>query len=557
MKRLLVLPLLFLLLFSACVKKPGVERPKLVVGLVIDQMRWDYLYRYADKYGNDGFKRLLREGFSCENTMINYLPANTGPGHTCIYTGSVPSIHGIAGNNWIDDSGKRWYCVDDSNYHSVFGNTAMSPNTMITTTITDELKLATNFNSRVFGVAIKDRGSILPAGHLGNGAYYYNDTLGIFTTSNFYPKKYQNPGWLQAFNKRKLPDSLTKLNWLLLYPKADYTQSFEYTAYSGKLCKAEKIPAFPHIIDTLDDTNRYAALKTMPAGNTYTLEMAKGCAEGEQLGKGDYTDFLAVSLSSTDYMGHTYGPNSLEAEDMYLRLDKDIAAFLHFLDGFIGHGNYLLFLSADHGAAHNGIFLKDKDVPADVVCFNAKLNEVNRYLAKSGIYTPESIAKNKDTTYSLVDTFLNYQVFLNNRLINQLGFDREKIKEKVMYWLGNQAGITYVIDMEHIERAALPEPIHTMLVNGYNRRRSGCIQYIMDPNWYDYGYTGITTTGTTHSSWNPYDSHIPLIFYGWHIQHGETHTQTNMTDISPTLAALLHIQMPNGCIGKPITDVLK
>ncbi len=210
MRRIILIIFLSVVGFASCinnkssVKRDAVKRPKLVVGLVIDQMRWDYLYRFYDLYGNDGFKRLLAGGFNCQNTMVNYMPANTAPGHTCIYTGSVPSIHGIAGNNWIDENGKRWYCVDDPNSKSVLGNTYMSPSTLLTTTITDELRLATNFKSRVFGVAIKDRGSILPAGHLGNAAYFYNDTQGVFTTTSYYAQPYQNPAWLQAFNKLKM-----------------------------------------------------------------------------------------------------------------------------------------------------------------------------------------------------------------------------------------------------------------------------------------------------------------------------------------------------------------
>lgn len=557
MKRSIIIILISIVCFSSCtnnnnsstIKRERVKRPKLVVGLVIDQMRWDYLYRFYDLYGNDGFKRLLNGGFNCQNTMVNYLPANTGPGHTCIYTGSVPSIHGIAGNNWIDENGKRWYCVDDSNYHSILGNTRMSPATLLTTTITDELRLATNFQSRVFGVAIKDRGSILPAGHLGNAAYFYDDVFGVFTTMNYYAKPYQNPDWLQAFNKRKVGDSLAKLNWRPLLPIKEYDQSTDYSAYYGKICKGEKVAAFPHVVDTLNDTNRNSAIKIMPGGNTYTLMMAKACRDGEKLGQGNNTDFLAISLSSTDYAGHTYAPNSMEIEDMYIRLDKDIASLLKYLDETEGQGNYLLFLTADHAAAHNAIFLKDRDVPAEVVGFSSKVPDINYYLK-------EQLHLDSFTRY--VMDIINYQVFLDNDLIKKTGADKQKIKDLVMDWLKLQPGIQYIMDMENIERAAVPEPVRSMAINGYNRKRSGCIQYIMEPGWYDFGNAnGITLTGTTHGSWNPYDTHIPLLWYGWNIPHGETHSVVNMTDISATLAALLHIQMPNGCIGKPITEIVK
>ena len=385
MKRITGVFLLSVIGLAACnsnrtVNREKVKRPKLVVGIVVDQMRWDYIYRFYEHYGNDGFKRLLNSGFNCQNTMVNYIPAVTAPGHTCIYTGSVPAIHGITGNNWIDENGKKWYCVDDSTVHSVLGNTKMSPSTLLTTTITDELRLATNFQSKVFGVAIKDRGAILPAGHLGNAAYFYDDVDGVFTTTTYYAKPYQNPAWLQAFNKRKIADSLARLNWKTLLAAKEYTQSIDYSAYYGKICKGEKVASFPHIVDTLNDTNRLSAIKVMPAGNTYTLMMAKACRDGEKLGESDNTDFLAISLSSTDYAGHTYAPNSVEIEDMYIRLDREIASLLKYLDETEGQGNYLLFLTADHAAAHNAIFLKDRDVPADVVGFSGKVPDLNYYL---------------------------------------------------------------------------------------------------------------------------------------------------------------------------------
>lgn len=585
MKRTLILALILSLAFAGCIKKEQVNRPKVVVGLVIDQMRWDYLYRYYELYGNDGFKRLMNEGFNCQNTMISYLPSFTAPGHTCIYTGSVPALHGIAGNNWIDEKGKAVYCVDDESSHLVLGNTkapSMSPKNLLTTTITDELRLATNQKSRVFGVAIKDRGSILPAGHLGNAAYFFNDSLGVFTTTSYYPTLFQNPNWLQKFNGRNIPDSLAKLNWKLLYPDNIYNQSSFASSY-GKGFKGEKAPSFPHIIDTLGLQDRLSAVKTMPAGNTMTFMMAEACMEGEGLGKGKYTDFLAVSLSSPDYAGHQFGPNSLEVEDMYLRLDKEIADFLKYMDAHYGKDNYLIFLTADHGAAHNAIYLKDMDVPAEVSNYAAKLYEINFYLRehfkdqlhgkKPGTDDDEDEDDNSnnnsnngedaqaapaDSVINLVLGMPNYQVTLDNNLVEKLKLDRQAVKDFIMDWLRKQDGVSFVVDLEHMEKSPMPEPLKSMVVNGYYRKRSGCIQFILEPGWYDFGSAISTvTTGTTHGTWNPYDTHIPLLWYGWNIHKGETNRVTSMTDISATLAALLHIQMPNGCVGSPIQELLK
>ena len=561
LKRFVILSLSAIFLLSSCRHRQGIERPKIVIGLVIDQMRWDYLYRYYDLYGNDGFKRLMKGGFNCQNTMIDYLPAFTAPGHTCIYTGSVPALHGIAGNNWIENkTGKPVYCVDDATVHlygDKSGAMSMSPRNLLTTTITDEYRLATNLKSKVYGVAIKDRGSILPAGHLANAAYWYNDKTGEFTTSSYYPN--QHPDWLEAFNKRKGGDSMVKQGWRLLNNSADYDQSTTDANNYEKGFKGEKAPVFPHVFDSLADTDRYAVLKTIPAGNTYTFMMAQACMEGEQLGlTRDAADFMAISLSSTDYAGHQFAPNSVEVEDMYLRLDRDIARFLKFLDRTYGRNNYLLFMTADHGAAHNPEFLQDKDVPSGTLkgSFAEELEDflIREFKVKKeqkmDLKTNKPIINNESLTRGIV----NYQVFLNDSFIVKYKLDRKKVKEMIIDWLKDRPEVSFAIDMESPGKTPVPEPLHHMVVNGYYARRSGVIQFILNPGWFD---NSGKTTGTTHGTWNPYDTHIPLIWYGWHVHEGETNAQVHMTDIAPTLAAMLHIHMPKGCVGKPITDVLK
>ncbi len=534
---------------SCCRQHPKPDKPKIVIGLVIDQMRWDYLYRYADLYGKDGFKRIMGEGFNCQNTSIDYLPSFTGPGHACIYSGSVPSINGIAGNNWIDNqTGRNWYCVDDDNVR-LAGDTSKkpsySPRNLITTTITDELRLTTNFRSHVFGVAIKDRGSILPAGHTGNAAYWYDDNTGNFVTSTYYDKQFQKPGWLDTFNKRDLADSLTKPGWTLLKNQNVYIQSTSDSNVYEEGFKGETEPVFPHQFKQLAKSDRLKTLKSIPAGNALTFYMAEACIMGEKMGRGSDPDFLCVSLSSTDYAGHQFAPNSVEVEDMYVRLDIQIADFMSFLDKIYGRGNYLFFLTADHGGAHNPQFLKDHNIPAGAgPNVTANLNS----------YLKDEFKKDSP----LVRGVVNYQVFLNEQYIaGDKSLHREEIKTSIRNWLLNSSTMRYnmplsfVIDMEDLNKTAVPEPIRTMAINGYNLNRSGCLQLILNPGWFESD----RFTGTTHGAWNPYDSHIPLLWYGWHITKGETNRPVNMTDISATLAALLHIQAPNGCIGKPITEI--
>lgn len=531
--RLLALAGVFSLL--ACNNRhQGVERPKIVVGIVIDQMRWDYLYRYYERYGHSGFRRLLNKGYNCQQTHINYLPTYTAPGHACVYTGSVPAIHGIAGNDWVDRSGNAMYCVRDTTVAMTeeTKDGPMSPANLLTTTVTDELRLATNFKSRVYGVALKDRGSILPAGHLANAAYWFNDLTGNFVSSSYYTNP--NPDWLKAFNNRHIADSFVNEGWYPLYNADTYKQSVADSNRWEGAYKWETAATFPHLFNKLEGEKRHAAVKSIPGGNSLTLMMAKACIDGERLGTGDATDFLTISLSSTDYVGHRYAPNSMEAEDTYLRLDRDIANLLLFLDKQYGRNGYLLFLTADHGGAHNAGYLTDHGVPAGV---GMRVKEdLNTYLQQ--VFGIDGLVVYTD----------NYQICYNEALIAGSGKDREVIRATTMAWLEARPEVANVIDLENIWRSTVPEPLRTMAINGYHNKRSGGIQMVLNPGWYGSEHI----TGTTHGTWNPYDSHIPLIWYGWNIMPGETNEPVHMTDIAPTVATLLHIQMPNGCVGKPI-----
>ena len=310
LRPLLTAACLLLSVFTTAKKNEGLQRPKLVVGIVVDQMRWDYLYRYYDRFGDGGFRRLLGKGYSCQQAFINYLPSFTAPGHACIFTGSVPAIHGMAGNDWLDEGGRFTYCVQDKTVQPVGGSLRagqMSPRNLLTTTVTDELRLATNFRSRVFGVSLKDRASILPAGHLANGAFWFDDSTGNFMTSTYYSKSL--PGWLNRFNARQVPDSFLRANWNTLYNIKSYSDA-DSNGYEG-LNFGEKTATFPHITSSFAGKND-DVLRRTPGGNSTTLMLAQACIGGEYLGQEESTDFLTINLASTDYVGHQYTPNSVE-----------------------------------------------------------------------------------------------------------------------------------------------------------------------------------------------------------------------------------------------------
>lgn len=520
-------------------QKP-VDRPKLVVGIVVDQMRWDYLYRYYDRYEAGGFKRMLGEGFSCENAFITHLPSFTAVGHSTIYTGSVPAIHGITGNDWTDQvTGRHWYCTEDTTVQPIGTTTdagKMSPRNLLASTITDELKLATNFRSKVVGVSLKDRASILPAGHIADGAFWLDDSNASFVTSSFYMQDL--PEWVKTFNARQLPAAMMSKPWNPLYPISTYVQSTaDDMSWEGTF-GGEKTATFPHNMQDIYPKDK-GSLRTTPSGNTLTLEFAKAAIDGYKMGTGNVTDFLTINCASTDYVGHKYGPNSIEVEDTYLRLDKDLSAFFRYLDQRVGKGNYLVFLSADHGAAHSVGFMKEHQIPAGLPD-GKMLSGLNAWL------------KERFGADKLALTGENYHIGFDLKTIEAQKLDFDAIKKATVQYLQKLPGVEFAADMDNLGNSPLPEPIKSMAANGYNPKRCGSVIIIPEPGW----YSG-SSKGTTHGNWNPYDTHLPLVFMGWHVKHGYTNDMVSMADIAPTIAAMLRIQMPNGAVGKPVQAVYK
>lgn len=541
MKDRLVLFFAIISLSISAQTTPAPATPKLVVGLVVDQMRWDFFYRYPTKYSENGWRRMLREGYKCENTHINYSPSYTAPGHAAIYTGSVPNVNGIAGNYWYDyDAGKVVYCTEDTSRKTVGAASKaglMSPVRMQSTSIADEIKLSSNFGSKTIGIALKDRGAILPAGHSANAAYFYDGASGNWITSSYYMDTL--PAWATAFNEKKLAAKYVAGNWNTLLPLAQYFESHEDDVPFESAFKNETKPVFEHKVSELAKPG-LDIIRATPFGNSFTLDFAKAAIENERLGLGKYTDMLTVSLSSTDYIGHQFGPNSVEAEDCYLRLDKDIESFLSYLDAKIGKGNYLLFLTADHGAAHAPGFLKTKNLPAGSLNSDTLVTRLNTLLQE------------KFGAGEWIINFDNMQLYLNRKLIADTKTDAEKLKQVIIDFTAQQEGIAQVLDMHKLDAALLNSHLKEYIINGYYPDRSGDIFVLTQPGWVE-GFA----KGTTHGTIYPYDTHIPLLFMGWKVKTGSDYTPIYITDIAPTIAALVKCQEPNGSVGKVITGVLK
>ena len=404
MKKLIALLFFTTTLISQTKTVPVSElkQPKLVVGIVVDQMRQDYIYRYWNKFGNGGFKKLINEGYFYKNTHFNYVPTYTGPGHASIYTGTSPATHGIISNDWyVKEIGKTTYCTEDYNVKAVGTESnagLMSPKNLLVTTIGDELKLNTNQQAKVFAISLKDRSSILPAGHSANGAFWFDGSTGKFISSTHYMN--QLPSWLNDFNNLQLAKQYLSKGWNTLYPLGNYTESIADKNNYEEAPNKKETAIFPYDYKVQIESNNYDIIRATPFGNTITKDLALACLKAEQLGKGKQADMLCISFSSTDYVGHSYGPRSVEIEDVYLRLDKDLEELINALDASVGKDNYVLFLTADHGASDIPAHLKDLKIPAGYIDEKELTKTVKSFC-------------HQQYGDSLVASLTNQQIFLN------------------------------------------------------------------------------------------------------------------------------------------------
>jgi len=524
------------------VKSNEFERPKLVVGIVVDQMRYDYISRFWNGYSEGGFKRLVKEGFNFKNNHYNYAPTSTGPGHASVYTGTTPASHGIIGNDWYDkEIGASVYCAADNTYASVGTASAagqMSPKQLLTTTISDQLKLHTQSRSKVIAIALKDRGAVLPGGHIADAAYWFHGKEeGSWISSTFYMETL--PSWVTQFNS-KVPQQYKK-PWDLLKSEKAYIQSgSDKNNYEGAY-RGETAAVFPHDLVSLWEANgAYDILKATAYGNSLTADFALAALKGENLGKGVDTDFLAISFSSTDYVGHQFGVNSREIEDTYYRLDLDLERLLKALDAQVGPGNYSLFLTADHAAVQVPSYLKDLKIPSGYFDSKVFKEKLNAYVA------------DQFGSEDLIENISNYQVFLNRGLVAQLDIDLKGMQEDLAQFILQDSAVERTYTAHQMWGGEYTKGIPYILQNGYNPKRSGDVLFVLKPAVISY-----SRTGSTHGSPQIYDTHTPLLFYGKGFKRGASYERSEIPDIAPTLAAMLGIAFPNGTTGKPLTQVLE
>lgn len=546
--RYIIVTLLFLFLLTSVLKaqqsptkleKPHYETPKLVIGIMVDQMRYDYLYRYWDKYSDHGFKRLLNEGFSFDNTHFSYAPTFTGPGHASVYTGTTPSVHGIIENRWFSrEKGRTTYVTDDPNVQTVGSDTdegKMSPRYLLTTTIGDELSLHTNMKSKVIGVSLKDRGSILPAGHTGD-AYWFDYETGDIITSTYYHDIL--PEWVQRLNDNNLIEEYLSRPWESLLPLEKYTESAERNPL-GAAFPGQMSPDLPHNLPAIAEETGPGVVSETPYGDDLVMKMARAAIEGELLGSRGVPDLLAISFSSPDHIGHRFGPASREVQDTYLRLDLLLADFLQYLDETFSMENVLLFLTSDHGAAHTPTYLKEKNIPAG-------------YFNQSD--ADQQLRVHLESVFGLdpVLDFRRFQVYLDRELIEEQGLSLVEIQNETARFLPGMEGIRGAMTSENLSDGDFSEPFGQIIQRGYYPVRSGDVLYWFDPQWMN-----TRTSGTTHGAPYSYDTRAPLLWYGWDIPAGRTTEPVFITDIAATLAVFLNTAYPNGNVGNPMNHLIR
>jgi predicted AlkP superfamily pyrophosphatase or phosphodiesterase len=438
------------------------SRPKLVVGIVVDQMRFDYLTRFYSRYGDGGFKRMVNEGYNCKNNHFNYVPTYTGPGHASIFTGTSPKYHGIISNNWYDKDIKNIiYCAQDDSVQSVGTKDItgqMSPRRMKTTTFGDENRLFTQMQGKTIGIAIKDRGAILSAGHSANAAYWFQGKdEGYWISSTFYMKKL--PKWVNDFNDSEVAKSYFKV-WNTLYNIKTYSESGDDSnTFEGGFVDKESA-TFPYNLNTLKDKNGgFEIIKATAFGNSLTTDFAIAAIDGEQLGQDNITDVLTVSFSSTDYVGHNFGVNSIEVEDTYLRLDLDLERLFIALDEKVGKGEYTVFLTSDHGAIEVPAYLQSVKIPSgylDDIQLKQKLN----------VFMSRTYKEN-----GLIENVSNSQIFLNREKIKEMNLDFDDVQETIVNELIGYDHVDKVYSAHTMITSAFNNGIEELLQNGFNQKR--------------------------------------------------------------------------------------
>ncbi|MCF6240228.1 MAG: alkaline phosphatase family protein [Bacteroidales bacterium] len=541
----LVLFLLLVLgvhLFSQTESVP--KKPKLIVNVVVEQMRYELLQRYMNKFTEEGFKKLINGGTVCENAMYDYLITESAPGYATIATGTTPSNHGIVSNIWYNRLKERKiYCVEDNSLANSlprFDNHKYSPHYLFGSTFSDELKIATYKQSKVIGVALKDFAAILPSGSLADAVYWFDDETAYWTSSKFYTDSLKE--WVNRFNEKQIIDVYLSREWKTLLPINLYKESLaDRNSYEYGF--GENKTVFPYDLKELSKEYGRAIIKYTPYGNTYTKDFAIAAIVNEQLGKDDYTDVINIGFSTTAYVNELFGLRSVELEDVYLRLDADLAHLIHFLEDFVGKGDFLIVLTSDRGCADNQNYYKELGMP------------VGKFNSDRSISVLESYLKAVYGRKNWVKAYYNRQVYLNQLRIDIDKISLAEIQMKTALFLTQFTGVANASTSSVLQSTDFTDGILRKFQNSYHPKRSGDVLINLLPGWIETG-NGYEVAYYKQSSPYRYDAHVPLIWYGWDIPAQKIVRQVYMRDVAVSLSRLMDIAYPSGATGVAINELL-
>ncbi|MCF8371422.1 MAG: alkaline phosphatase family protein [Bacteroidales bacterium] len=531
---------LFLFFESQAQNRIPPEKPRLIIGIVVENMRSEYLYRYWDKFEKKGFKRLIGEGSFCKNASYEYLNTQSAPGYATIVAGCPPSVHGIVGNFFYDRKKDEMVdCCFDKKAKAV-GNSSysgkLSPEQLLTTTFADELKMMSLNRSKVISVSGNYQASILMGGHTADAAYWFDEMAGLWMTSNYYRKEL--PEWANTFNQKKLTDIYLKEMWNTLLPIGSYRESLpDNNPFEQGFGSNQK--TFPYDIQKIKEKDKnYSILMKTPFGNSFTKDFALEAVINEKLGMDDTTDVLFISFSPFSEIENLFHTKSVEIEDAYLRFDKELAHLLDFIDEEIGKEKVLLFLTADCNGPLNPEILKENKLP--VSSFKPANATVLLKAYLNAVYGPGD----------WVLKYHNQQFYLNNNLIEDAQLSVEDVQTKVALFLQQMGGVANAVTSSNLNQIDYTDGIFSKVQNSYSSKRSGDVFINFEPGWVEENENSINgKTGKTET--------IPLIWYGWKIKRNTINRPVSMFDLAPTISSLLNIPYPNGCEGKAILELVE
>jgi arylsulfatase A-like enzyme len=547
---------------------PVQKRPKLVLLIVVDQFRYDYLERFGDLFGPEGFKRLMRDGASWTQSNYDHMPTYTAPGHGTMMTGAYPAESGIIGNEWLDRAtGKRITSVSDETVKLLGGNpndAAASPSRLMASTVGDEMRLATNDRAKVIGISVKDRSAILPAGRHANAAYWFSWITGTMVSSTYYFN--QLPAWVTNFNTAKPADKYFGIKWERLLPEDEYLKRVGPDNPKWEDVSNAWTPdtnTFPHTITggvTTPGQKFYTALDYSPFTNDILVSFAQEAIVNEQLGQDDDTDVLTVSFSANDYVGHRFGPYSQEVMDVTLRTDRNIATLLDFVDAKVGLANTLVAFTADHGVSPIPEHAAALGLGGGRIPFATVMGKIQA--AISARYNPQGKTPDPSGDYLLQfqegtawrQWFINNNIYFNYDALKRDGVDVEEFSQVVIRAALSVPGIARCFSRLQLLRGAtsVTDPIERRALHGFYPARSGDVVMVAEP----YKLIAETITAT-HGSPYSYDTHVPTIIMGAGVNAGRYLEAATPADIAPTLSALLRITAPTNSTGRVLVEALK